>query len=69
VLPRARGTVAVKFLPFVEQMARSRAVRRLRLYTNVLMTRNIALYRLLGFAEVERKTENGFERVYMEKTL
>ena len=40
-----------------------------RLYTNVKMTRNIRWYQRLGFVEMGRGIENGFERVYFHKTL
>jgi ribosomal protein S18 acetylase RimI-like enzyme len=39
------------------------------LYTHVLMAENIAIYTARGYAERERRTENGFDRVYMEKPL
>jgi ribosomal protein S18 acetylase RimI-like enzyme len=54
---------------FAEQEAIRRGRRTLRLFTNVKMTENIALYHRLGFAEVRRADEHGFARVFMEKTL
>jgi GNAT superfamily N-acetyltransferase len=39
------------------------------LYTNALMTNNIAIYAARGYVETGRKTEKGFSRVYMEKHL
>jgi GNAT superfamily N-acetyltransferase len=39
------------------------------LYTNALMTNNIAIYAARGYVETGRKTEKGFSRVYMEKPL
>jgi ribosomal protein S18 acetylase RimI-like enzyme len=39
------------------------------LYTNLQMTENIELYKKLGFVETERKQEQGYERVYMQKFL
>ena len=39
------------------------------LYTNALMTRNIAIYAARGYVERERKIEKGFDRVYMVKSL
>jgi GNAT superfamily N-acetyltransferase len=39
------------------------------LYTNALMTNNIAIYKARGYVETERKTEKGFTRVYMAKQL
>lgn len=52
-----------------EKTARKQGLSRLRLYTNVKMSENIAFYIRLGFAEIERRQENGFHRVYMEKQL
>lgn len=39
------------------------------LYTNERMTENIGLYKKLGYMETERKTEQGYQRVYMRKSL
>ncbi|WP_158925620.1 GNAT family N-acetyltransferase [Acidisphaera sp. S103] len=39
------------------------------LYTHVLMVENIAIYAARGYVERERRTEKGFDRVYMEKPL
>jgi ribosomal protein S18 acetylase RimI-like enzyme len=39
------------------------------LYTNTLMVENIAIYTARGYVERERRTEKGFDRVYMEKRL
>jgi GNAT superfamily N-acetyltransferase len=39
------------------------------LYTNALMLENIAIYEARGYVERERRTEKGFDRVYMEKRL
>jgi ribosomal protein S18 acetylase RimI-like enzyme len=41
----------------------------LRLYTNVAMTENLAMYAHLGFVETHRVTEDGFNRVYMSLNL
>lgn len=48
--------------------------RRLRfaaitLCTNERMTENIDLYSRLGYVEIERKTEESYQRVYMRKSL
>jgi GNAT superfamily N-acetyltransferase len=49
--------------------ARRRGLTKLRLYTHVKMTRNLAIYRNRGWIEVERRSEHGFDRVYMERAL
>ena len=56
-------------LDFVEAEARCRGLPKVRLYTNVLMERNVALYARRGYAETERRQEKGFARVFMTKTL
>jgi hypothetical protein len=33
------------------------------------MTENIELYKKLGYMETARKTEQGYQRVYMRKAL
>jgi ribosomal protein S18 acetylase RimI-like enzyme len=52
-----------------EEMARSQGLAAVILYTNEKMYENIALYSKLGFAEVGRKTADGYARVYFRKQL
>lgn len=54
---------------YAEDIAKSRGHSGLTLYTNVKMYENLGLYVKLGFSETERKTEDGFERVYFRKSL
>jgi len=56
-------------LEFAEAEATRRGRNEIRLYTNALMTENIALYRRIGYVETSRVTEKGFDRVYMTKRL
>ena len=56
-------------LDFVEETARRMGLPEVRLYTNVLMERNIALYARRGYAETERRQEKGFARVFMAKPI
>ncbi len=56
-------------LDFAEAEARRRGLPEVRLYTNELMERNIALYAARGYAETERRHEKGFRRVFMAKRL
>jgi ribosomal protein S18 acetylase RimI-like enzyme len=70
VSPAAQGKGYGRILiAFAEEEARRLGYAELRLYTNVLMTENIALYERLGFRQTGRISEKGFERVYMAKTL
>jgi GNAT superfamily N-acetyltransferase len=56
-------------MEFAEQYAAKRQIRRLALYTNEVMTENQALYARLGYQITSRGTEDGYRRVYLEKTL
>lgn len=56
-------------LAFAEREARERGHDQIRLYTNALMTGNIALYRSLGYREIHREGEDGFRRVFMTKPV
>lgn len=50
--------------------ARAHGLTHLKLYTNAAMHENIKLYeQAAGFAVTERKTEHGFERVFMDREL
>lgn len=52
-----------------EQMAMRLGVPEVRLYTNVAMTENIALYQKLGYEETHRAQHGGYTRVFFRKTL
>lgn len=58
-----------RLMEFAEQFARERQIWRLALYTNEVMTENQAIYGHLGYEVTSRRTENGYHRIYMEKTL
>jgi len=58
-----------RLMAFAEATARNAGLPRLRLYTNVTMTENVAFYGYLGFVETGRRREQGFDRIYMEKAL
>ena len=68
VAPSAQGKgLGRALIAFAEAEAQRRGLREVRLYTNVLMTENLALYGRLGFRETGRVSEKGYERVYMAK--
>lgn len=56
-------------LAFAEEVAIEAKLTTLRLYTHALMTENLAFYPRLGYTEIDRRTDNGFERVFFEKRL
>jgi GNAT superfamily N-acetyltransferase len=56
-------------LDFAEAEAGRQGWDAITLYTNALMTQNIAIYAKRGYVERERRREKGFDRVYMIKAL
>jgi GNAT superfamily N-acetyltransferase len=70
VSPRAQGRgFGVKLIGFAEQCARAAGFKAIRLYTQDIMTENLALYARLGFVETHRAEEIGLNRIYMSKAL
>jgi GNAT superfamily N-acetyltransferase len=70
VLPRAAGRgIGRTLIGFCENAARRRGMNAVRLYTNEKMIDNLSIYPKLGYVEVAHRTENGFNRVYFEKSL
>lgn len=70
VLPSAAGRgVGKRLIGFCEQEARRGGFAAVHLYTNEKMTENLSIYPRLGYAEVARRHEDGFDRVYFEKRL
>lgn len=58
-----------QLLDWAEQEARREGYALIRLYTNALMTGNIALYQRLGYVETGREPYLGSTLVHMEKRL
>ncbi len=58
-----------ELLAFAESYAIKMGVDELRLYTNAAMTENVALYPHLGYLEVARRSDRGFERVFFLKKI
>ena len=56
-------------MEFAEQEAARRRLRRMALVTHEAMTENQAIYARLGYVEIERRSEDGYRRIYMEKPL
>lgn len=70
VLPSVAGHgVGKALIALCEGEARRAGLRAVRLYTNEKMAENLAIYPRLGYAEVDRRVEDGFSRVYFEKSL
>ena len=70
VAPNAQGRgLGRELMAFAERRAAELGMAELRLYTNQLMTENLALYPALGYAETGRRVEDGFARVYFSKRI
>jgi GNAT superfamily N-acetyltransferase len=70
VAPDAQGGgVGRRLMAFAEAEALRRGFAELRLYTNIKMTENLALYPRLGFEETGRARQDGFDRVFFRKRL
>lgn len=70
VLPsNQRSGLGRRLMRFAEEFARERGLSEILLYTNERMTENIAFYKGLGFREVDRRLEDGYRRVYLNKNL
>ncbi len=70
VSPNYQGQgIGKRLIVSAQREALNAGAETLTLYTHILMTENIAMYKTLGFTETQRKTVNGFDRVYFEKSL
>ena len=61
--------VGKALIGFCETEARNCGHGAVELYTNAKMTENLRLYPRLGYAEVDRREEDGFNRVYFRKPI
>src|SRR5579859_7245227 len=70
VSPAAQRTGAGRqLMNFAELHASMCGLSRLTLYTNEIMTENLAIYARLGYREIARHTQDGYRRVFLEKLL
>ena len=70
VYPKFQGIGhGTKLIEFAEREARRLGFSRVELYTNEKMTENIAYYPSLGYHEIGRREERGFNRVFFRKEL
>jgi ribosomal protein S18 acetylase RimI-like enzyme len=61
--------LGLKLMALAEEEAQRLGLTTVTLYTNERMTENIELYKRLGYTETKRKTEQGYQRVYMRKPV
>ena len=64
-----RRGIGRALIAFAEERARELNLGKVTLYTNARMAENLSLYRRLGYVEIERRPEDGFEGVFFEKTV
>lgn len=64
-----RRGIGKRLILFCEFEAVRAGLSGVELYTNERMTENLKLYPMLGYTEVDRRTEDGFNRVYFRKKL
>lgn len=70
VLTSAAGNgIGKRLIALCEAEAVRLNLPSVQLYTNKKMTANLSIYPYLGYRETERREEDGFSRVYFEKTL
>lgn len=68
VHPTAQGTgLGRELMEFAEERAAHLGLTRLTLYTHEVMTENQAIYAHFGYRETDRRTEDGYRRIFMEK--
>ncbi|WP_328803778.1 GNAT family N-acetyltransferase [Pseudomonas sp. p50(2008)] len=65
---RGQG-IGKSLIQFCETQAVRLGLISVHLYTNAKMTENLSIYPRLGYIEVSRHSEDGFDRVYFEKSL
>ncbi|WP_319452827.1 MULTISPECIES: GNAT family N-acetyltransferase [unclassified Mycobacterium] len=70
ISPAAQGCgYGQLLLGYAEQLAQERCLPQTRLYTNAAMTENLAFYPRMGYVEVARRSQDGFERVFFVKDV
>ena len=70
VAPDHQGKgVGRALVSYAESAARRDGVERVELYTNEKMTENLSWYPRLGYEEIGRWREDGFNRVFFRKQL
>lgn len=68
VRPEAAGQgVGKSLIQFCETEAERLGLGAVHLYTNEKMAENLSIYPRLGYREVGRRSEHGFDRVFFEK--
>ena len=66
---RQRCGIGRALIDHAERVARDAGLGAVDLYTNAHMTENLRLYPSLGYELIERRHEDGFDRVFFRKSL
>lgn len=61
--------IGKRLIAFCETEAERSGATSIKLYTNEKMTGNLSIYPHPGYRETERKTDDGFNRVFFEKLI
>ena len=70
VFPSRQGQgFGARLIGFVEATAKRRGFKGVELYTNKKMTENLAYYPRLGYREISRGEQDGFNRVFYRKEV
>lgn len=70
VWPQHAGQgVGKHLIAHVESLARAVGCRAVTLYTNAQMTENLPFYAALGYSQIDRRLQDGFDRVFFRKLL
>ena len=70
ILPEHQGGgLGGSAMKYLEDKAKQLGLSAISLYTNQKMTENLEFYARLGFQEVDRRREDGFDRVYFRKPI
>ncbi len=64
-----RRGIGRSLIDHAEQVARDAGLGAVDLYTNAHMTENLVLYPSLGYELIDRRREDGFDRVFFRKSL
>lgn len=63
------GGVGRRVFTLWAELASARGAKRIKLYTNAMMTEALSFYDRLGFQVTDQRIEDGFDRIYLSKDL
>jgi len=70
VLPEmSRQGIGKALIKYAEHVAQQAGLKAVELYTNEAMTENLSMYSKLGYVEIGRERQDGFNRVFFRKKL